>query len=425
MTRRWFVVLVVALVAAAAVTVGVATSKAEISATPLAQITPAQLLARVAGAAKTTSAVSGDVTWTNGLIPGSDLTSMLSGQSSAPTSLAGLALGGSGRIWIQKGNGMRLEAQGSGSDFVLVAGKGGLWSYSSATTTATHYAAPAGVGAAPSASPQAAAADPLAAITSSLQHFASTGTVSVSGQTTVAGEPGYLLTMTPKSATTTLGSVQVAVDGKTFVPLRVEVFAKGDATAVLSAGFTSVSFKPVSSDLFAFAPPSGATVKQQALPSLQGLSGGGGAQGAPAKATATADKSLTIAQADAAARRYGLTLVVPGQAALPSSLPFAGATVTAPTKTHGAVAVLHYGAGFGSIVLLEAQGTSGQAASLEQQIARLPHSLVTATTIAGGPGYELQTPLVSVAAWRHGSVAATATGLVPQALLAQFVAAIH
>ena len=38
-----------------------------------------------------------------------------------------------------------------------------------------------------------------------------------------------------------MGSVQVAIDAKTFVPLRVEVFAKGDTTPVLSAGFTSIS----------------------------------------------------------------------------------------------------------------------------------------------------------------------------------------
>jgi outer membrane lipoprotein-sorting protein len=423
MTRRWFAILVVALVVAAAVTVGVATSKAENSATPLAQITAAQLLARVAGAAKSTSAVSGDVSWTNGLIPGSDLTSMLSGQSSAPTSLAGLALGGSGRLWIQRGSGLRLESQGGGSDFVLVAGKGGAWSYSSATTTATRYAAPAGASAAPSASPRAAATDPLAAITAGLQSFASTGTTSVSGQTTVAGEPSYLLTMTPKSATTTLASVQVAVDGKTFVPLRVEVFAKGDAAPVLSAGFTSVSFRHLSSDLFTFTPPASANVKQQALPSSQGLLGGAAGRATPAKATA--DKPLTLAQAKSAALSYGLTLAVPQQMALPSSLPFAGATVTASTKTQGAAAVLHYGAGFGSVVLAEAQGASSQAASLEQQIARLPHGVVTTTTVAGGPGYELQSSLVNVAAWRHGSVAATAAGFVPQALLAQFLAAIH
>ena len=128
------------------------------------------------------------MTWTNGLVPGSDVANLLGGQSAAPSSLAGLAMGGSGRLWVQPGNGVRLAVQGSGSDFVVVGGKDGIWTYSSATGTATHYARPAGA-AAPSTppSPSTSAVDPLAAITKGLQRFASTGTVAVTGQQTVAG----------------------------------------------------------------------------------------------------------------------------------------------------------------------------------------------------------------------------------------------
>ena len=136
MSRKWWAVTVVAVLAVVAVTVGIATSRAQGDAT-LQNLSVAQLLAKVADAPKTTSAISGDISWSNGLIPGSDLTGLLSGQSSAPTSLSGLALGGSGRLWMQQGGGMRLEAQGSGSDFVVVAGKDGIWSYSSATNTAS------------------------------------------------------------------------------------------------------------------------------------------------------------------------------------------------------------------------------------------------------------------------------------------------
>jgi hypothetical protein len=42
-----------------------------------------------------------------------------------------------------------------------------------------------------------------------------------------------------------------------------------------------------------------------------------------------------------------------------------------------------------------------------------------------GPGYELQTTLVNVAAWQHGTTIAVAAGFVSQALLGQFLAAIH
>ncbi len=418
MSRKWWAVTVVAVLAVVAVTVGIATSRAQGDAT-LQNLSVAQLLAKVADAPKTTSAISGDISWSNGLIPGSDLTGLLSGQSSAPTSLGGLALGGSGRLWMQQGGGMRLEAQGGGSDFVVVAGKDGIWSYSSATNTATHYTAPAGSSASEpfsNPSPQASPADPLAAITSALQRFASTGTVAMGAQTSVAGEPSYLLVMTPTSTTTTVGSVQVAIDAKTFVPLRVQVFAKGDTSPTLSAGFTSVSYGHLGDGLFAFSAPAGATVHSSALPSPQDLSG----MTAPEPAAA---KPLTLAEAKTKAAGYGLTIAAPS--APPSDLPFAEATVVPPSKDHGAVAVLHYGAGFGSVVLVETQGTSGQAAGLGQQIAQLPHGLVTPTTVAGQPGYELQTSLVNVAAWGHGTTMAVAAGAVSQTSLNQFLAAIH
>lgn len=94
------------------------------------------------------------------------------------------------------------------------------------------------------------------------------------------------------------------------------------------------------------------------------------------------------------------------------------------TKTHGAVVVIHFGSGFGSIVLVESQGRSSQVADL-QRIAQLLRRFITTTTIAGGAGWELQTSLVSVALWHQGATAAVATGLVPQALLGRFLAAIH
>jgi outer membrane lipoprotein-sorting protein len=419
MSRKWWAIIVVAVLAVAAVTVGIATSMAQ-GTTTLQSLSVAQLLAKVSDASKSTTAVSGDITWSNGLIPGSDLTGLLSGQSSAPTSLSGLALGGSGRLWLQQGSGLRLESQGSGSDFIVVAGKNGLWSYSSASSTATHYTPPVGASAkAPtsSPSPQPSSTDALSAITAGLQRFASTGTVTMGPQTTVAGQPSYLLVMTPASVHTTVGSVQVAIDAKTFVPLRVRVFAKGDTTATLSAGFTSVSYGHLGNSLFAFTAPIGATVRSQALPSPRGLLG---------SATATkpaAHQQLTFAAAKVKAAGYGLTLATPS--APPSDLPFTGAMVTAPSKARGATAVLHYGSGFGSVVVIESQGPSSQSTGLQQQIASLPRGLITAMTIAGAPGYELQTPLVNIAAWQHGTTTAVAAGLVPQTLFSQFLAAIH
>lgn len=426
MSRRSLISVLVVVLAAAALAIGIAASRAQGSTATLPTIAPAQLLARVAAAQQTTKAVSGSVAWSNGLIPGSDLTSLFGGSGAAPTSLTGLLMGGSGRLWIQQGAGLRLESQGSGSDFVLVAGKNGLWSYSSATDSATQYAPPAGAGkptAGASPSPAATSVNPVSAITKALQHFAATGAVAVSGQTTVAGRQSYVLTVTPTSTTTTFGSLRVAVDGTTFVPLRVQVFARGDTTPTLSAGFTSVSYRSLAGNLFTFTPPAGANVRHTSLPSPQGLMGGAGSQTRPAAQPAP----LTLTQARARAAGYGLVLTLPRQDSLPASLPFAGAMVAPPARGHGATAILRYGTGFGTVALVESQGVtgaSGASANFQQRLAGLPQGLATRTTVAGTPGYEIATALFNVVAWQHGKVTAVAAGMVPQATLQAFVAAV-
>ncbi len=154
-------------------------------------------------------------------------------------------------------------------------------------------------------------------------------------QTSVAGEPCYLVVLTPTSTVTSVDSLQVAVDAKTFVPLRLQVYAKGDGSAVLSIGFTSVSYGHIDASLFDFAPPAGATVGEQALPAPEDLYGSSAARKpAPDKSIAshrTSGKSLTLAQVEAVANRYGLALAVPDRP--PSTLPFAGARVAGGDAT--------------------------------------------------------------------------------------------
>lgn len=417
MKKRWWLALIVAAVAAASVTVAVAASRAQGSLT-LQNLSVAQVLAKVAAASKTQTAISGDVVWSNGLIPGSDLSSLLSRQSSAPSSLSGLLMGGSGRLWLQQGSGARLEVQGTNGDFVVIDGRHGLWTYSSAADTATRYNLPAGTSATRSATPQAQTTtlDPLAAISAELRRFASIGAVTVS-QGEVAGRPSYLLTMTPPSTTTTVHSVQVAVDGRTFVPLRLQVFAKGDGSAVLSAGFTSVSYGHIAGGLFDFTPPQGTTVRRQTLSSVDDL-----------RAAVTKTKPrrhLTLAQVEAKAHTQGLALALPDQKALPKTLAFAAASLFSPSKAGGATVVLRYGSGFGSLVLVETSGRSAQDSALQQQIAHLPRALVTKVTVNGQPGFELAAPLATVAAWRQGTTDILAVGAVPANLVNVVLAAMR
>src|SRR5665648_490339 len=134
------------------------------------------------------------------------------------------------------------------------------WTYDSATNTVRRLVmagdAPANE---PIPSPSASMMTP-AAIGAYLQQLAPYATVDVAGQGTVAGRAVYLLRMTPVADDTALGAVQASIDGKTMMPLRLEVFAKSGGAAVLQFGFDSVSYGPIDAALYDFTLPAGAKV---------------------------------------------------------------------------------------------------------------------------------------------------------------------
>ena len=80
---------------------------------------------------------------------------------------------------------------------------------------------------------------------------------------TVAGEAAYQLVLAPKSPSSLIGQVRIAIDARHRVPLRVQVFARGAASPALQIGFTSISFGKPAAANFAFRPPAGAAVVQE------------------------------------------------------------------------------------------------------------------------------------------------------------------
>ena len=81
----------------------------------------------------------------------------------------------------------------------------------------------------------------------------------------MAGEAAYQLVLAPKSTSSLIGQIRIAVDGSRDVPLRVQVFAKGAKTPAAQIGFTSVSFVKPAAANFTFTAPAGATVKTEQL----------------------------------------------------------------------------------------------------------------------------------------------------------------
>ena len=103
--------------------------------------------------------------------------------------------------------------------------------------------------------PQQAAQQVLAAV-------GPTTTVSVASNVTVAGQAAYGLVLAPKDARSLVGQVQIDVDGRNGVPLRLQVFARGASSPAFQVGYTAIQFvTPAPADL-SFTPPPGSTVTQ-------------------------------------------------------------------------------------------------------------------------------------------------------------------
>ncbi len=101
--------------------------------------------------------------------------------------------------------------------------------------------------------PQQAAQQVLAAV-------GKTTTVSVDSNVTVAGQPAYELVLAPKDSRSLVGQVQIAIDGKNGVPLRLQVYARDASSPAFQVGYTVVQFvTPAPADL-SFSPPPGAKV---------------------------------------------------------------------------------------------------------------------------------------------------------------------
>src|SRR5208283_2868942 len=248
--------------------------------------TPAQLLASLAG--KTAPAMTGTVVETSSLglpsLPGTD----------NPTSLSSLLTGSHTiRIWYSDPTHFRVSVPQSMSESDLIRNGSNAWLWESTDNTVTHLAIPAQAkvehakklihkpSSAPPMTPQQAADEILAKV-------GATTTVSSDTNVTVAGQAAYQLILAPKSPSSLVGQIRIAIDGANDVPLRVQVFAKDAKSPAAQVGFTSISFVEPAAANFAFTPPAGAKVEQQSL------SGNGNGSGKKPVGASPADSAYTV-----------------------------------------------------------------------------------------------------------------------------------
>ena len=232
--------------------------------------TPLQLLTAVQSSK--TEALSGTVTesahWGLPSLPGSTDTAslgwqtLLTGSHTVRVSIAGPSL-------------QRLAVLGSLSESDVVRNGADLWTYTSTTNTVTHTVLPteradskhrpaAAEAAVGNLTPEGAARQLLAAVNPS------TG-ISVDPTQRVAGRSAYTLVLTPRDSRSTVHKVEIALDSKQFIPLRVRLFGAG-STPAFETGFTSISFRTPPASTFRFRPPAGASTSDNPF----GLSGSAG-----------------------------------------------------------------------------------------------------------------------------------------------------
>jgi outer membrane lipoprotein-sorting protein len=252
---RWLVPVVAAVVlAAGGSTVGVLTAAARGG---LPQRSPAQLLADVQKAQL--DGLSGTIVQDADLglpsLPGvggagsSDMTSLISGSHTL-------------RLWYAGPNKVRLALLGSLGESDLVRNGTDFWTWSSKDKTATHREVSLTKEDTPQKLADTSPTTPQEAADAALAAISPTTKVSTDGTATVAGRSAYELVLQPKDVGSLVESVRIAIDGKTHVPTRVQVFAKNSQNPSFEVGFTSFDPTTPSSSAFGFNPPPGTKVTE-------------------------------------------------------------------------------------------------------------------------------------------------------------------
>jgi outer membrane lipoprotein-sorting protein len=375
---------------AAAIVVCAAVAVAASSGGPVPKRQPLARAIHQALKAPAISGITARISFTNNLIDGSEL------QGSDP-----LLQGAAGRLWLSSArHELRLELQSSNGDAQVVVHNRSFWLYDPSSQTAYEGTLPAqrsrsGVDhrtrneGMPSVSGIQSALDQLT------RHALLSG--AIPGD--IAGEPAYSVRIAPRRDGGLLGAIELGWDAVRGVPLRLEVFARGDSTPVLELTATDISFGRVPASAFAISPPQGAKMVHLT---------GSGQSGADRQRTARSNHEVTGVAA--------VSRALPFRLAAPASL--AGLRRNTVALVHFGsrpAALVTYGHGLGGLAVLE-QASSGRLVNLstgggeDGQGLRLP-----TVSIDGSSGQELDTALGTVIRFARDHVAYTVLGSVKPA----------
>ena len=146
----------------------------------------------------------------------------------------------------------RLAVLGTYQETDVISNGKDLWIWSSKDKTATHRTITPGSG--PGADPTELPKTPQEAAEKALAAIEPTTTVTTDSSVSVADREAYELVLDPDDDATLISQIRMAIDGETKMPLRVQVFGKGNEL-VFEVGYDSVSFTRPDDREFEFNPP--------------------------------------------------------------------------------------------------------------------------------------------------------------------------
>ena len=183
------------------------------------------------------------------------------------------------RVMIDPAVGMRVQILDRLDERNIVVNADESWLYDSSTNTATRVLAPEPVELTDAQKAEfdnrlaelegrlpADISTPAEAAQFVLDELDGTSTISLAENVRVADRAAYQVRVTPDDDETLIGSVAIAVDAETGLPLRVLIEAVGQDAPAFSLAITQLDLSTPDPALFTFTPPPGATVEEAPMP---------------------------------------------------------------------------------------------------------------------------------------------------------------
>lgn len=295
-----------------------------------------------------------------------------------------LLTGASGRLWLTNDGHLRLELQSDSGDAQIVSDGKTLSVYDASSNTAYELALPAPAG----SSTGTQTAPSLDEIQSALAQLGNVADVSGATPGSVAGQPAYTVSVSPKANGGLVGSAELSFDAVTGVPLHVAIYAQGETTPVLELTATDISYGPVAASDVDVSPPAGAKIVNLSLPTGTG--------------SGSATKTTPVTGVDAVGAALPFKLAAPDTL---DGLARNEVRLTGSSTDPGALVT--YGQGLGTIVVSEHAASAAKAGMS-------PLDLLPSVTINGATGHELVTALGTVLQYSADGVSYTVAGSVTQ-----------